>query len=214
MKGFGRKHGGVWASRERVWSRDDADDFEMDLGGRQRRRRVLAGVSASHAQQTIRVGWTIPAEESKYWMMRRPAAISRSRQDLQYRMDPVPGHRADDAGAGRGRARLRDAGAAVAGQRRGRRQSEGLHRGAARVRKARRLLGLLGGQGRFADQDHRRPQGQDRRHLRDRRRHPGAVQHAAEAERRRSRPRTSSWSRSALRSPRTRCARAASMPST
>src|SRR5258708_5035232 len=34
---------------------------------------VLAGASASHAQQTIRVGWTIPAEESKYWMMRRPA---------------------------------------------------------------------------------------------------------------------------------------------
>ena len=33
---------------------------------------VLAGVSASQAQQTIRVGWTIPAEESKYWMMRRP----------------------------------------------------------------------------------------------------------------------------------------------
>jgi ABC-type nitrate/sulfonate/bicarbonate transport system substrate-binding protein len=33
---------------------------------------LLAGVSASHAQQTIRVGWTIPAEESKYWMMRRP----------------------------------------------------------------------------------------------------------------------------------------------
>src|ERR1044072_2785348 len=34
---------------------------------------VIAGRSTSHAQQTIRVGWTIPAEESKYWMMRRPA---------------------------------------------------------------------------------------------------------------------------------------------
>src|ERR1700760_5142841 len=34
---------------------------------------VFASVSASHAQQTIRVGWTIPAEESKFWMMRRPA---------------------------------------------------------------------------------------------------------------------------------------------
>src|ERR1700742_3657755 len=33
---------------------------------------VLAGASASQAQQTIRVGWTIPAEESKYWMMKRP----------------------------------------------------------------------------------------------------------------------------------------------
>jgi NitT/TauT family transport system substrate-binding protein len=34
---------------------------------------VLAGVGATQAQTTIRVGWTIPAEESKYWMMRRPA---------------------------------------------------------------------------------------------------------------------------------------------
>src|ERR1700685_2285437 len=34
---------------------------------------VFARRSASHAQQTIRFGWTIPAEESKYWMMRRPA---------------------------------------------------------------------------------------------------------------------------------------------
>src|SRR6202171_4760287 len=34
---------------------------------------VLASANSSHAQQTIRVGWTIPAEESKYWMMRRPA---------------------------------------------------------------------------------------------------------------------------------------------
>src|ERR1700743_2712138 len=33
---------------------------------------ILAGASASRAQQTIRVGWTIPAEESKYWMMKRP----------------------------------------------------------------------------------------------------------------------------------------------
>src|SRR6201994_1245083 len=33
---------------------------------------VLAGVSAAQAQKTIRVGWTIPAEESKYWMMKRP----------------------------------------------------------------------------------------------------------------------------------------------
>src|ERR1700712_3506162 len=37
----------------------------------------LAGASASHAQQTIRDGWTIPAEESKYWMMRRPAGFSK-----------------------------------------------------------------------------------------------------------------------------------------
>jgi len=33
---------------------------------------LLAGADSTRAQQTIRVGWTIPAEESKYWMMRRP----------------------------------------------------------------------------------------------------------------------------------------------
>jgi ABC-type nitrate/sulfonate/bicarbonate transport system substrate-binding protein len=35
---------------------------------------TLLGSIAAFAQQpqTIRVGWTIPAEESKYWMMRRP----------------------------------------------------------------------------------------------------------------------------------------------
>ena len=34
---------------------------------------ALSAVGSASAQQTIRVGWTIPAEESKYWMMRRPA---------------------------------------------------------------------------------------------------------------------------------------------
>jgi ABC-type nitrate/sulfonate/bicarbonate transport system substrate-binding protein len=29
-------------------------------------------ISQAPAQDTIRVGWTIPAEEAKYWMMRRP----------------------------------------------------------------------------------------------------------------------------------------------
>src|SRR5437588_13060713 len=33
---------------------------------------ALGSISAASAQQTIRVGWTIPAEESKYWMMKRP----------------------------------------------------------------------------------------------------------------------------------------------
>ena len=175
---------------------------------------LFAGVNSAHAQQDDprRLDHTGRGIEI---LDDAPAGgISQSRQDLQCRMDAIPGHRADDAGAGRRRARLRDPGAAVAVERRGRRRPEGLHRGPARVRKARRLLGLLGGQGRFPDQDHRRPQGQDRRHLRDRRRHPGAVQHAAEEERGRSRPRTSSWSKSASRCPRTRCVRAASMPST
>ena len=33
----------------------------------------FASAVPSFGEQTIRVGWTIPAEESKYWMMRRPA---------------------------------------------------------------------------------------------------------------------------------------------
>src|SRR5437660_12437210 len=37
---------------------------------------VLGSVGRSQAQQTIRVGWTIPAEESKYWMMRRPTEFT------------------------------------------------------------------------------------------------------------------------------------------
>ena len=37
---------------------------------------ALFGATSSYAQQTIRVGWTIPAEESKYWMMKRPTEFS------------------------------------------------------------------------------------------------------------------------------------------
>ncbi len=33
---------------------------------------AVLGATSAFAQQTIRVGWTIPAEESKYWMMKRP----------------------------------------------------------------------------------------------------------------------------------------------
>jgi hypothetical protein len=38
---------------------------------------LTIAVSAHHQAKaedipTIRVGWTIPAEEAKYWMMRRP----------------------------------------------------------------------------------------------------------------------------------------------
>ena len=36
---------------------------------------ACVALSPAKAQETIRVGWTIPAEESKYWMMRRPDAF-------------------------------------------------------------------------------------------------------------------------------------------
>src|ERR1700716_2825681 len=38
--------------------------------------RTLLSQAAAQEPQTIRVGWTIPAEESKYWMMRRPDQFS------------------------------------------------------------------------------------------------------------------------------------------
>ena len=53
--------------------------------------------------------------------------------------------------------------------------------GAACRRKAGQLLGLLGREGRLADQDGRRPEGQDRRHLDHRRRNARAVQPDAQA---------------------------------
>lgn len=37
---------------------------------------AITANGAAFAQDTIRVGWTIPAEESKYWMMRRPTEFS------------------------------------------------------------------------------------------------------------------------------------------
>src|SRR3984893_19583454 len=33
---------------------------------------ILAFAARAQDVPTIRVGWTIPAEEAKYWMMRRP----------------------------------------------------------------------------------------------------------------------------------------------
>ena len=57
-----------------------------------------ASTGSSYAQQTIRVGWTIPAEESKYWMMRRPAefpATATGRRDF----DPALAAAERDVGA-------------------------------------------------------------------------------------------------------------------
>jgi NitT/TauT family transport system substrate-binding protein/sulfonate transport system substrate-binding protein len=37
---------------------------------------ALLSSGSAFAQQTIKVGWTIPAEESKYWMMKRPTEFT------------------------------------------------------------------------------------------------------------------------------------------
>ena len=76
--------------------------------------------------------------------------VPQPRQDLQDRVHAVPGHGADGAGHGGRRARLLDAGAAVARQRRPAGQSAGLHHRPARGRASRQLLRLLGGEGRLA----------------------------------------------------------------
>ncbi len=76
---------------------------------------VLAGVNSSRAQQTIRVGWTIPAEESKYWMMRRPTEFPNLGKTYNIEWTQFQGT------------------APMTGEWRGRRESEGLHRGAARL---------------------------------------------------------------------------------
>jgi ABC-type nitrate/sulfonate/bicarbonate transport system substrate-binding protein len=69
---FAEDHGGS-ASLKRIWSLDGMRFCSKWTLAMATLLAVSAHVSASHAQQTIRVGWTIPAEEAKYWMMRRPA---------------------------------------------------------------------------------------------------------------------------------------------
>src|SRR6266581_7465590 len=126
------------------WSRHDADTFEMDRGGWGCGR--CSGEHELIARATKDPRWLDHSGRGIEILDDAAACgIPRSRQDLQYRMDAVSGHRDDDASAGGGSARLRDAGAIVAGERRGRRKPESLHRGPTRLRKARRLLPLLGG---------------------------------------------------------------------
>src|SRR5438309_860640 len=131
---------GLWhamaASGKVEWN--DADTFEMDPGGwgfgRRPGGRELVSCAADDPRRLDHSG-----RGNEILDDAQAHGIPQSRQGLQYRMDAIPGHRADDAGAGRGRPRLRDAGAIVTCQWRGRRKSEGLYRGAARLRKARRF---------------------------------------------------------------------------
>src|SRR6266852_2358731 len=144
---------------------------------------VFAGAGSSQAQQTIRVGWTIPAEESKYWMMRRPAEFPDLGKTYNIEWTQFQGTAPMTQALAAGaldcatQAPLSLSNGVVGGN------LEGLHRGTARLRKARRLFGVLGGETGFAHQSDCRSQGQDGRHIGNRRRHPSPVQHASEAER-------------------------------
>src|SRR6266478_2172801 len=108
------------------WSGHDANTFELDRGGGGcgfhfcRREPITRATDDPRRLDYSGRGIEILDDAEA-------RGISRSRQDLQCRMDAISGHRADDAGACGGRARLCDAGAVVAGERRGRRKSKGLH---------------------------------------------------------------------------------------
>src|SRR2546423_14990633 len=99
------------------WSGDDADIFKMELGGRgfglRFRGRKRSPRAAEYPRRLDHSGRGIEILDDA-----QARGIPKSRQNLQRRMDAISGHRADDSGAGRWRARLRDAGAVVAGQRR------------------------------------------------------------------------------------------------
>ena len=166
--------------------------------------------SVAAAQDTIRVGWTIPAEEAKYWMMRRPEQFPNLGKTYKIEFTQFQGTapmvQAMVAGAldcstqaplslanGALQANLQ---AYIISQHVGERPGSFSVYWAVKDE--------------FADQDHRRHEGQERRHQRVRLRHPGPHVPAAQEERRSTRRRTSSWSRPAFRAPRTPSARAAS----
>ena len=145
--------------------------------------------STAHAQDipTIRVGWTIPAEEAKYWMMRRPEKFPDLGKTYKIEWSQFQGTSPMSQALIAGALDCATQGVLPIAQ--------GVANGtlstyvvaAACRREAGQLLGLLGGQGRQPDQDRRGPQGQDRRHQHHRRRHARPVQPDAEAARHRSR---------------------------
>ncbi len=108
---------------------------------------MIAGASPSRAQQTIRVGWTIPAEESKYWMMRRPAEFPNIGKAYNIEWTQFQGTAPMTQALAAGALDCATQAPLSLCQWCGRRKSQGLHRGTARLREARRLLGLLGGDG-------------------------------------------------------------------
>src|SRR6478672_5866418 len=123
MKGLAHVILGLLASGK--WSGHDADAFKVDFNGRSRSRCFCQRERNSRATDDPR---RLDDSGRGIEILDDAAAgrISRSRQDLQYRMDAIPGHRTDDAGAGSRRARLRDPSPTIAVEWRGRRQSEGL----------------------------------------------------------------------------------------
>ncbi len=108
---------------------------------------AVAGVAQAQTIPTIRVGWTIPAEESKYWMMKRPEEFPNLGKAYNIEWTQFKGTSPMTAAHAGRRAGLRDARRAVARQRYGGGNLKALYRGAACRREARQLLGLLGGEG-------------------------------------------------------------------
>ena len=175
------------------------------------RRARCVSVAKAQDVPTIRVGWTIPAEEAKYWMMRRPEKFPNLGKGYKIEWSQFQGTSPMAQALIAGALDCATQGVLPIAQGMDKNTLSTYVVGAACRREAGQLLGLLGGEGRLADQEGRGPEGQDRRHLDHRRRHARAVRPDAQARTASIPRRTSSWSRCRSRSPRMRCARAASM---
>ena len=150
---------------------------------------ATACISVAKAQDvpTIRVGWTIPAEESKYWMMRRPAEFPNLGKTYNIEWTQFQGTSPMTQALAAGALDCATQGVLPIAQGMAK-NTLSLYVVAQHVGENKDSFhGLLGGEGRFTDQDGRGPEGQDRRHLDHRRRHAGAVQPDAAQGRHRSR---------------------------
>ncbi len=97
---------------------------------------ALTGAAQAQTIPTIKVGWTIPAEESKYWMMKRPTEFTNLGKTYNIEWTQFQGTSPMTQALAAGAPGLRHPGRAVARQRRQRRQPQGLYRRAARVGKS------------------------------------------------------------------------------
>src|SRR5258708_28111616 len=111
---LGARNFGLGLLASGKWSGHDADTFKVGFNGWNRGRRFCQRERNSRAtDDPRRLDHSGPGIEILHDAPAR--RISRFRQDLQYRMDPIPGHRTDDAGAGGPCARLPNPGAFGAG---------------------------------------------------------------------------------------------------
>ena len=100
--------------------------------------------------QTIRVGWTIPAEEAKYWMMRRPEKFPNLGKGYKIEWSQFQGTSPMSQALIAGALDCATQGVLPIAQGMDKQHALDLRGRAARRRAAGQLLGLLGGEGRLA----------------------------------------------------------------